>query len=134
MFKVGDKVWDIRFGWGKVIDTKHTKTLPICVEFGSRYIKYAIDGRDRNDDYCINRSLFFQELVITEEALKKAKWRAKTNDDVYFTVDGKGEVVCWADDYSEYDDAMYRVGNYFETTEEAEESKFYKVFHEEEMI
>ena len=65
-FKVGDRVWDIRFGWGEVhrIDSDCS---PIVVYFDD----------DREDSYTVNgefnknqrRTLFFQEIPIPESAL-----------------------------------------------------------------
>ena len=48
MFSVGDRVYDIEFGWGEVIEIDEFKELPIKVDFkkhGNRCVGYTYDGR-----------------------------------------------------------------------------------------
>lgn len=42
MFKLGERVFDIRYGWGIVLDTNDG----LQVEFISEICEYTIDGRD----------------------------------------------------------------------------------------
>ena len=44
VFKTGDKVYDIRYGWGIITDVNHTKLYPISVEFDTLKERYTIDG------------------------------------------------------------------------------------------
>ena len=50
IFKIGDRVFDIRYGWGKVITCEDTPLYPIGVRFEKsdlQHIKYySKDGRD----------------------------------------------------------------------------------------
>jgi hypothetical protein len=59
------------------------------------------------------------------------RWRAERHS-YYYYVSAYGGICDYTDDRSSFDDNMWNVGNYFKTEEEAKNSKFYKVFHEEE--
>ena len=62
--KVGDKVWDIRIGWGTIIDnhSKGNKDYPICVQFEATGANeyYTACGKYYSED--INPSLFWDEI------------------------------------------------------------------------
>lgn len=48
MFNIGDRVYDIEFGWGEVIEIDEFKELPIKVDFkkhGNRCVGYTYDGK-----------------------------------------------------------------------------------------
>lgn len=45
IFKVGDKVFDIRHGWGEVINVNHVLTYPIIVEYKDIETSYTTDGK-----------------------------------------------------------------------------------------
>jgi hypothetical protein len=59
------------------------------------------------------------------------RWRAKEGND-YFCVSGLGDIDNYVDQFTGWDTGLWIAGNYFKTEEEAKNSKFYKVFHEEE--
>lgn len=44
IFKEGDKVFDIRFGWGKVIDYEYDDTYPLEVQFEDTREAYTYNG------------------------------------------------------------------------------------------
>ena len=61
--KVGDKVWDVRRGWGEITNTKYIHDYPIEVIFpDSEYVTYSIEGKELLDD--INPSIYWDELRI----------------------------------------------------------------------
>ena len=49
IFKVGDRVFDIRYGWGKVTNCQDTPLYPIGVQFddydSQEFIHYSNDGK-----------------------------------------------------------------------------------------
>ncbi|MGL5051421.1 MAG: hypothetical protein ACRC6E_12470, partial [Fusobacteriaceae bacterium] len=126
----GDRVWDIRLGWGKVIDYCFDKNFPITVDFGSSRKSYTTDGKDSVND--ANRILLFEEIEIPVSALIRPKWRVLKGGTFWY-VSAFGIATKGIDYYSICDETLYKVGNYFKTEEETEESRFYKVFHEEEL-
>lgn len=51
IFKVGDRVYDIMFGWGIVVDLKITEYPPLTVQFsGGRLFSYTHDGNFYDSD------------------------------------------------------------------------------------
>lgn len=71
-FKIGQRVWDIRYGWGEVVEDQDgifdNNLYIVCVKFEKRGQTegYTKDGRHYEDE---NRSLFFKEIVIPEDAV-----------------------------------------------------------------
>lgn len=65
-FKVGDKVWSMRFGWGKVNRILRGSTYPVFVFFSDNTeVSYTADGRVVSNS---NRTLFFEEIQIPKSA------------------------------------------------------------------
>lgn len=131
-FEVGDKVWSLVSGWGKVVAISRFKytSYPVNVAFdkGKNYIEFFTkDGKSHVKD--INQTIFFEELEIPESALVKPKWRAKSGC-LYFYVDSDGTIERAVEDSNGIDSGRFEQGNYFQTEKEAKESKFYKVFHD----
>ena len=61
--KVGDKVWDVRRGWGEVFYIEHTGKYPIYVKFdNSRNGTFGTDGKDFAGD--TNPSIYWDEFRI----------------------------------------------------------------------
>jgi len=62
--KIGDKVWDIRYGWSEVVNIKCNlnKDYPLCVQFDNKYPVYQciynFNGIGMNT---INQILFWDE-------------------------------------------------------------------------
>ena len=46
--KIGDKVWDIRLGWGEIIEIGYTILYPITVKFDSIIDKYTFEVGGKN--------------------------------------------------------------------------------------
>jgi hypothetical protein len=63
--------------------------------------------------------------------IKSPRWRAEKGGK-YFYVCSLDGISYENDDYGYSDNRNYNSGNYFRTEEEAKNSKFYKVFHEED--
>ncbi|MGL5014450.1 MAG: hypothetical protein ACRC6V_09210 [Bacteroidales bacterium] len=127
MFKVGDKVWSISYGWGEIVGIDHNSSYMLKVQFDDEYITYTDDGKQY---YGNNRDLFFKEIPIPMEALERPRWRAEKYDS-YFVVTRNGGILEISEQGYQIDDEQYECGNYFQTEEEAKESKFYKVFNME---
>ena len=67
--KIGDKVWDIRLGWGEIIEIGYTILYPITVKFDSIIDKYTFEGKWAIKDKF--PTLFWNEFKIPEKAFKK---------------------------------------------------------------
>lgn len=130
-FKKGQKVWDFIYGWGIIKEEveEHRGFAVDFKEYGR--VIYTADGVTffNNEDGVDTRTLFFKEVIPTESALNKRKWRARKGKRYYFVMSSG---ICeWVDDTrSCADDRLYNIGNYFQTKEEAMNSKIYKAFHE----
>lgn len=134
MFKIGQDVYDIRFGWGKVILIDNTDDRCICVEYEDSdkeiYINYYADGKYDETDF--NRSLFLDYIPIPDTATNKIKWRAKPGG-TFFYVDMFGYIRCATDTHKEdgFVQILFQINNYFRTIGEAENSEIYKAFKKE---
>lgn len=62
--RVGDKVWDIRRGWGVVYELDYPSDQPIGVDFGHDYDTYTLEGYYSEDD--VNPTLFWKEIELPE--------------------------------------------------------------------
>lgn len=132
-FKVGQRVWDCSRGYGaviRIIDDEDAE-YPVVVLFDDKLdnndtMYFTLDGRQYKR---YNRTLFFEEILIPESALKPKRWRAKKNE-CYFAVNTWGEIDVACEDNVEVDNKRYKIGNYFRTKEEAEDSIIYKAFQE----
>lgn len=90
--KVGDKVWDIIYGWGNIISVIKDYPFPIMVEFGNgKRTSYKFNGKYNDTD--VNPVLFWNEIKIDipekpfdlESELKKLKVQEfKTAERNYF--------------------------------------------------
>ncbi|MGL5000078.1 MAG: hypothetical protein ACRC5T_14060 [Cetobacterium sp.] len=129
MFKVGDKVYDVRHGWGVVERVEYCNDFPILVVFEKYFDMYTVDGKSAS--FNTNTCLFFEKIKIPVSALARKSWRAEPNER-YYSVDTSGEIIEWDDDYDSFDDKQHRIGNYFRDIEEAKISKFYKMFNIED--
>lgn len=130
MFKVGDKVWCTLYGEGEV-DELFTGLNPVGVKFKSDYYEfYTPDGRIELE---LPPTLGFVKVEIPKPVQVKPmpKWRANYNGG-YFHVNTMGFINDTIEVGDSTDRGRFKVGNYFQTEQEAKESKFYKVFHEED--
>lgn len=68
--KVGDKVFSLKFGWGKIINTSYSNDFPLNVSFATKgYSSYTLDGKSwMQDEY---PSLFWNRPVIDDPAPKR---------------------------------------------------------------
>lgn len=126
MFKVGQRVWDINYGWGKITQIRGGG-YPLVVDFEGGNNTYTSEGKACS--WSKGRSLFFEEIHIPESALTPPRWKAEAGEKV-FIIDSLGcvsEMTAWPGISLE---GFFNVGNYFQTAEEARASKIYKAFHE----
>lgn len=63
MFKKGQRVFDIRFGWGTVLKVYKENGYPVQVSYQGNKKAYTLDGLYNTSDK--GRSLFFAEPEIT---------------------------------------------------------------------
>lgn len=84
--KVGDKVWDIRMGWGVVDELELDSYYPISVDFTHVGDTYTLEGFHRDTD--VNPSLFWDEIEIKAPPAPLPKLEMDT------------KVVVWQDDGS----------------------------------
>ncbi|MFR4518588.1 MAG: hypothetical protein ACLT40_01345 [Fusobacterium sp.] len=103
--KVGDRVWDIIYGWGNIISVIKNYPFPIAVDFSNgKTISYKFNGK--NNDTDINPRLFWDEIKFEipekpfdlESELRKLKI-------VEFKKDEKNYFLLWDSDLEniEYD-------------------------------
>jgi hypothetical protein len=80
IFKVGDRVWDFRYGWGVVEENNDDQHFPVFVRFDDgEGCAFTLDGRFDTDQ---NRTLFFAEIPIPKEALERPRLDLKVDDRV----------------------------------------------------
>jgi hypothetical protein len=129
-FKVGDTVYCILYGKGKCVAIKKNENYPVVVKMEEKgeFICYSYNGQYSSGQ---KQVLFFEEIIIPESAYKRPRWRAEKLGS-YYTVSAAGEILKYNDVGSTGDNKFFIAKNYFKTVQEAKESKFYKVFHEEE--
>jgi hypothetical protein len=61
-FKVGDRMWCLVYGWGKITQIDYSEDYPITVKFDNFSVTYyTVDGK--LSDSTKNRSLFFEEIT-----------------------------------------------------------------------
>jgi len=129
--EVGDRVWNISFGYGTVAEIDNSE-FPVWVDFDSGDSSdFTLEGMEY--DYCKEPSLFFEmpEFYKNKEYPKKPRWRAKLGEK-YYLVTSLGAVDNYFEVGELYDDKIFAIGNYFKNEEQAKESKFYKAFHNDE--
>ena len=81
-FRVGDRVYCMKHGWGKVTDVSMGEQYPIYVQFCNGHKdSYTIEGMIHTS--WINKTLFFAEPTITPDCLEKEE------DTHIITIDGK---------------------------------------------
>ncbi|MGL4998104.1 MAG: hypothetical protein ACRC5T_03980 [Cetobacterium sp.] len=129
MFKVGDRVFDLRFGWGEVKEINEDTTYSVKVKFKlvSYKIAYTEQGKYINSDFY--RSLFFEKIEVPANATTKSKFRADFGGR-YYSVNHYGVIERSIERGYKTDSRLVEIGNYFKTVEEVKESKFYKAFHD----
>jgi hypothetical protein len=72
--KVGDRVWDVLWGWGTIEGIKMHEDYPIRVKFdGGRYDYFTVGGFIETENN--NRSLFWDEVKL--EAPERPKRKVK---------------------------------------------------------
>lgn len=129
LFKVKQRVWDFSRGYGTVnciIDDEKAKYPVVVVFDNGDTVYFTIDGKQYKR---CNRTLFFEEISIPESALNPKRWRAQKRE-CYFIVNTSGKIDVVCEDNVGIDDERYKIGNYFQTKEEAENSDLYKVFQQ----
>lgn len=135
VFRVGDKVYDIMCkSFGIIINVNTDEPnyqLTVNLENGNHYT-YTIDGRINHyyktpqllhyrDDYDYT-TIDFKNLPKRQEK----RWRAKEGGIYYFIkrddYDSELDRVCETKDYYSYiSNEQYKIGNYFQIKEEAQE-------------
>ena len=97
IFKIGDRVFDIRFGWGKVIDDDKGGLFPIGVQFDNNdsqeVIVYTDDGKHMPGEE-------FSLLSFTEYTLQGFSQERPINYNDYIGKWGK----FWNDDFEDFED------------------------------
>ena len=70
--KIGDHVWDTRFGWGKIYMIHKSNLCPLKVKFDTDYSikrEYRFDGKIKESD--VMPRLFWNEFEVPNEAYIK---------------------------------------------------------------
>ena len=65
IFKVGDRVFDIDYGWGEVTETHYIETTlyPILVKFQTSSVYYTLDGKWAHGDSYLKLSFTEYDFV-----------------------------------------------------------------------
>ncbi|MGL5803184.1 MAG: hypothetical protein ACRCX7_11420 [Cetobacterium sp.] len=127
IYGVGDKVWDIRYGWGEITNIVMTDRMPIKTDFGNGIRpSYTLEGASSNN---AKATLYFEELDVPSTVFKRPKWRAEMHEPYYY-VGSRGDINRTLDGRITFDYDVHKIGNYFKTEKDAMESKIYKVFHD----
>lgn len=50
VFKKGDKVFHIGYGWGEVIEIRNVDSFPVVVNFNNEYIRFSNKGTEFFED------------------------------------------------------------------------------------
>jgi len=87
--KIGDKVWDFIYGYGKVIDIENDSLYPIVVKFKNFIGLFNKNGIKINFE---NQTLFWDEIKFEipkrpKIKLKKGKYLIDLNDDTIYEND-----------------------------------------------
>ena len=99
IFKVGDRVFDIRYGWGEVveIDKDENTTYPVFVNFNNFIERYTLNGLDKK----INETPI---LSFTEYTLQGfSQERPKKEPEI-------GSLCLFSDDEEEFNNNIGHVG------------------------
>jgi hypothetical protein len=95
--KVGDKVWDFVFGWGKVVDVEYLSDFPLKVEFSeSNKRAFTKNGEIDNN---VNQTLFWGKIefeVPNKTTIELEEGRFVFDiykDDAYLTRKSNGEML-----------------------------------------
>jgi len=68
--RVGDKVWSVRYGWGKIVKIDKVSSYMLKVQFeNEKRGAYQYDGKLHFED--VNPDLFWQEFEIPEKAFER---------------------------------------------------------------
>lgn len=88
IFKVGDRVFWNRKGWGKIINIDNPKypNYPITAEFNDSYYSFTIDGKLHSDD--LVPSLSFTEYFMIRFSQTRPKPDLKPGDLIWVRNDG----------------------------------------------
>lgn len=109
--KVGDKVWSVRKGWGKVVDVDTSETYSVKVEFAKIWpmLSYTIDGKYSKTD--MYRELFWNEVKFEIPERPKRKVMVTKWLNVYR--DGKCYITYTDELYDDKDtaDSVGQTGN-----------------------
>lgn len=77
LFEVGVKVWDFRYGWGKVVEIKNDGyDYPVKVEFDETK-DYCLYSKEGKEFHLLARTLFFEEIPIPASALERPRKTAE---------------------------------------------------------
>lgn len=76
MFKVGDRVWCIKYGWGTVVEVERGCVYPVCVKFDNG-ARDAFTNEGLSDYEYGYRVLFFEEIIIPNSALERPRKTAE---------------------------------------------------------
>lgn len=73
--KVGDRVWSIKDGWGKIYQIDHPIGFPIAVDFENESSRvFTTEGKETNDN--LNPTLFWDEVKIVPPERPKERCEA----------------------------------------------------------
>lgn len=120
-FKVGQTVWCILNGEGKVVSLNYDSEYPVTVLFNETEDSYTIDGKILTEK---NRALFFSEPQIIADTEPSFEPKLKKGDKVLVTYLGESSII---EVQNEVEDriAYTEEGHYWPKNNK--EVKFYKL-------
>jgi len=118
--KTGDKVWSIRWGWGKIVDILKNTDYPLIVNFSvNNSYTFTIDGKYNEND--INPILFWGKINFEIPEKPKPKFWEPENGEKAYYINAAGKVVestFWCGDTE--DKNAVKQGIVFKTATEAD--------------
>lgn len=108
VFKVGDKVFDARYGWGEVTSISYTPKYPISVVFNKIEDFYTFDGRDHDTDN-LTPLLSFTEYTLQGFSQERPEVLPNRGDVVWVRNNEKENWLCTQ--------FMWKVDGYYRATD-----------------
>jgi hypothetical protein len=92
VFKVGDKVYDARYGWGEVTDITNNKLYPIVVKYDNDNNTYTFDGRHTKSN--LIPTLSFTEYTLQGFSQERPEILPERGDVVWARDNDKCDWTC----------------------------------------
>jgi hypothetical protein len=93
VFKVGDKVYCVLYGWGKVTDISSEVSFPITVEFNGEGDEERYYSRDGKYNFNSSPTLSFTEYTLNGFSQERPIELPEVGEEIMVSDDGKTWVI-----------------------------------------